>query len=107
MSMFSTPHLKVIARNASSGSQMRSVSKNGIEFLNSERNHFGMEFISLSDLCCSNKEKGKVKRQKAVKRKGSFTDFQEDLIKDLFERSAFSSIRFKSYVWQSSCMSLS
>jgi len=34
----------------------------------------------------SNVEKGKVKRQKAVKRKGAFTDFEEDLIKDLFER---------------------
>ncbi|XP_024382213.2 uncharacterized protein [Physcomitrium patens] len=33
----------------------------------------------------SNKEKGKVKRQKAVKKKGLFTDFQEDLIKDLFK----------------------
>lgn len=39
-----------------------------------------------SFLCCSNKEKGKVNRQKAVKKRGPFTDFQEDLIKDLFER---------------------
>lgn len=37
---------------------------------------------------CSNKEKGKVKRQKAVKKKGLFTDFQEDLIKDLFKTYA-------------------
>lgn len=27
-----------------------------------------------------------MNRQKAVKKKGPFTDFQEDLIKDLFER---------------------
>ena len=45
--------------------------------------------------CCSEKEKGKVKRQKAVKRKGPFTDFQEDLIKDLFERSASSFIHIQ------------
>ncbi|KAG0582042.1 hypothetical protein KC19_3G029100 [Ceratodon purpureus] len=34
----------------------------------------------------SNKEKGKVTRQKVVKKKGPFTDFEEDLIKDLFAR---------------------
>ena len=38
-------------------------------------------------LSCSNKEKGKVTRQKVVKKKGPFTDFEEDLIKDLFARS--------------------
>ncbi len=42
--------------------------------------------IMISLLFCSNMEKGKVKRQKVVKRKGAFTDFEEDLIKDLFER---------------------
>lgn len=35
---------------------------------------------------CSNMEKGKVTRQKTVKKKGPFTDFEEDLIKDLFTR---------------------
>ena len=39
-------------------------------------------------ISCSNKEKGKVTRQKVVKKKGPFTDFEEDLIKDLFTRSA-------------------
>lgn len=38
---------------------------------------------------CSNKEKGKVKRQKVVKKKGFFIDFQEDLIKDLFKMYVF------------------
>lgn len=66
-----------------------------------------MVFISSLDPCspvlrimtrhfgCSNKEKGKVNRQRAVKKKGPFTDFQEDLIKDLFERSASSFIHIQ------------
>jgi hypothetical protein len=38
-------------------------------------------------LSYSNKEKDKVRRQKALKKKGPFTNFEEDLIKDLFTKS--------------------